>query len=64
MADRNTEHPWGTCDSCGVDLGGVCCYEPHQLGDYDTLCGTCFTAIKKEADERRKAKMKARNSRW
>ncbi len=53
MADRNTEHPWGTCDACGVDLGGVCCYSPHSLGDYDTLCNKCFAEMKKARDDQR-----------
>lgn len=52
MADRTEEHPWGTCDGCGVDLGGVCCYSPHQFGDYDTLCHSCFTDMKQEVEER------------
>lgn len=37
MANRSNEHPWGTCEGCGVDLGGVCCYDPHSFGDYDQL---------------------------
>ncbi len=52
MADRNSEHSWGTCDGCGVDLGGVCCYSPHKFGEYDTLCHSCFTDMKREADKR------------
>ena len=52
MSDRSNDHPWGTCDGCGVDLGGVCCTEPHQFGDYHSLCGECFAAMKKEAQSR------------
>ncbi len=40
-----------TCDGCGVDLGGICCYSPHQYGDYDTLCGSCLSAMKREAEK-------------
>jgi hypothetical protein len=53
VADRSEQHPWGTCDSCGVDLGGVCCYSPHQLGDYGTLCDKCHADMRREAEERR-----------
>lgn len=53
MADRSEKYPWGTCEGCGVDLGGVCCYEPHSFGDYDTLCDGCFFSIKREVEERR-----------
>ena len=58
MADRDEDHPWGTCDGCGVDLGGVCCYEPHQFGNYDTLCHSCFTSMKHEAEKRREANLR------
>lgn len=50
---RTDEHPWGVCDSCGVDLGGVCCYSPYQHGDYDTLCHQCFTAIRRKGERRK-----------
>lgn len=53
MADRSDKYAWGTCDGCGVDLGAVCCYSPHQYGEYDTLCGTCFTVMKREVDAQR-----------
>ncbi len=51
MADRCEGHPWGTCDGCGVDLGGVCCYSPHSLGEYDTLCNECFARMKEEKNK-------------
>lgn len=50
MADRCDDHPWGTCDCCGVDLGGVCCYLPYQYGDYDTLCYSCLLSLKRETE--------------
>lgn len=49
MGLRTKQHPWGTCDACGVDLGGVCCYCPWQYGDYDTLCDKCYDDMKKES---------------
>lgn len=63
MADRCEEHPWGTCDGCGVDLGGVCCYSPHSFDDYDSLCDTCFKSMKDEADERYRQRRAAEKDR-
>ena len=40
------------CDGCGVDLGSAWCYNPHQYGDYDALCDTCFKAMKDDPTKR------------